>query len=217
MQVNRIQGNYSVLNQINNQIKHNSVIQNKDQMQTINCLCGYKECISFSSKCKVIDMESKLLEPYLRYFDEHVVSEVYEESVEVGLSELRKAPANIIKAVILYPLSKGNFEALTCAQHNPFYNALLKALNNQNKKPAIQILDFVDTLDPEIQAAFYALTDGCESLVEVALNFSQIDMAKEIIRRAQKLLEEYPDKNLENRVQLWKESYSEYGWCNSTQ
>lgn len=57
MQINRIQGNFNVLNQINNQTKSGSNAQNANLGQTANYLYSHNKLLSFGGG-KVIPLQN---------------------------------------------------------------------------------------------------------------------------------------------------------------
>lgn len=179
------------------------------QKQTNNSLPANNR-ITFSGK--KIDLTNRFLEKCLSYFDSNQNPNIYEKRVQEGLSMLKGQTDGIIKAVILHPLTKSEDCIPTYDRYNLFVNALIQSINIQNNKPTIAILDFVDTLEPKIQADFYTLSTNSKNLVQEALDSGQLDTAKEIVQRAQKLFKKYPDDNLGNTLFSWDGIYSKYPW-----
>lgn len=212
MRIYSIQNKFTTLNQANTQFKSNSDPQNIIQRQTNNFLPGY----NFAFSGKKIDLTNRFLEKCLSYFDYHQNPDKYEERVQEGLSMLKGQTDGIIKAVILHPLTKSEDGIPTYDRYNLFVNALIQSINIQNNKPVIAILDFVDTLEPKIQADFYALSNNYKNLVQEALDSVQLDIAKEIVQRAQKLFKKYPDENLKNLLWDWEGIYTKYSWYPKT-
>lgn len=183
--------------------------QNKIQRQPNNSPPANNK-IAFSGK--KIDLTNRFLEKCLSYFDYHQHPDTYEKRVQEGLSMLKGQTDGIIKAVILHPLTKTEDGIPTYDRYNPFINALIQSIGSQNNKPTIAILDFVDTLDPKIQADFYTLSNNYKDLVQEALDSVQFDIAKEIVQRAQKLFKKYPDDNLGRLLSSWDGLHSKAFW-----